>query len=325
MEGEQTQGGIPQGQPENTPGAGPSSGTDAQGPFGTGQPQGGQTGYGTDAQNGQTSYGTGTQGGQTSYGTGAQGGQTSYGSTGVQTGQTSSGTGTQSGQTSFGTGAQSSQTSYGTGTQGSQASYGTGAQGGQTSYGTGTQGGQTSYGTGTQSGQASYGTGTQGSQTSYGAGQQSGQGWNQASSGGQTYTAPPAQEESKVLAVVSLVTGIISLVLFCTCLNIIFAIVSIICGAVYLTKRPKEGKGLAIGGMICSGVSILLLVVFWTFAIVMGISRSGAVREELWDYAQRLEKDPNGSYDEWMDEWMDEWQEGDFPFDRLDTRGYQHD
>ena len=83
-----------------------------------------------------------------------------------------------------------------------------------------------------------------------------------------SYSAPQAEtvEPGVGFGIASLVLGIISLVLFCSCINIPFAILAIIFGIIQLVRG--SGKGLAIGGLITSILSIIALVVFW---VVVGV------------------------------------------------------
>ena len=83
-----------------------------------------------------------------------------------------------------------------------------------------------------------------------------------------SYSAPQAEtvELGVGFGIASLVLGIISLVLFCSCINIPIAILAIIFGIIQLVR--VSGKGLAIGGLITSALSIIALVVFW---VVVGV------------------------------------------------------
>jgi hypothetical protein len=67
--------------------------------------------------------------------------------------------------------------------------------------------------------------------------------------------------------VASLVLGIIALVTFCLCVNIPCAILAIIFGIIQLVRG--NGKGLAIGGLITAGFSLVAMIVFW---VVVGFS-----------------------------------------------------
>ncbi len=106
--------------------------------------------------------------------------------------------------------------------------------------------------------------------------------------------------------IASLVLGIISLILFCTCINIVLAIVAIIFGIIQIVKYEK--KGMAIGGIATAGASILL------FFICMGllVSNQDFIRSieqdiityendfdsnDVEDWNHMIEKYTNGNYD----------------------------
>jgi hypothetical protein len=75
-----------------------------------------------------------------------------------------------------------------------------------------------------------------------------------------SYQAPEEpQPKNKTLAIVSLVTGILSIVSCCTCiLPFGFGIAGIVC-AIISNKRGKNG--LATAGLICSIVGIALVII----------------------------------------------------------------
>ena len=83
-------------------------------------------------------------------------------------------------------------------------------------------------------------------------------------------TAPPAasgEAKTETLAIISLIAGILSLIVSFCCgfLGFPFPIAAIILGLISLSKIKKDpenlkGKGLAIGGIICGAVGIVLLV-----------------------------------------------------------------
>lgn len=67
------------------------------------------------------------------------------------------------------------------------------------------------------------------------------------------------EEPKSGLAIASLVLGIISLILFCSFINIPLAILSIVFGAVALSRNTR--KGMAIAGLVTSIISIVLLII----------------------------------------------------------------
>jgi len=81
--------------------------------------------------------------------------------------------------------------------------------------------------------------------------------------------------QNQTLPTVSLVLGIVSLpFIFCCNLNIPFGIAALITGFIGMNnanKNPMEygGKGLAMGGMIMGGISILITVVMIIFWIIL--------------------------------------------------------
>ncbi len=81
-------------------------------------------------------------------------------------------------------------------------------------------------------------------------------------------SANQQQEGGAGFGIASLVLGILSLITFCTlCINIPLAILAIIFGIIQLVKG--NGKGLAIGGLITSVLSIVACIVFY---LIIGLS-----------------------------------------------------
>lgn len=79
----------------------------------------------------------------------------------------------------------------------------------------------------------------------------------------QPYQEPyqePYQPASQAFGIASMIIGIISLVLFCSCINIPLAVVAIIFGIIQLVKKDSS-KGAAIAGIITSAVSIILFII----------------------------------------------------------------
>lgn len=75
----------------------------------------------------------------------------------------------------------------------------------------------------------------------------------------QNYEEPV--QESMGFGIASMVLGIISLVLFCTCCNLLLAVLAIIFGIIHLVKC-KSGKGFAIAGIITAGLSVVFFFVY---------------------------------------------------------------
>lgn len=70
-------------------------------------------------------------------------------------------------------------------------------------------------------------------------------------------------DTQKVLAILSLIFGIISIVFFCSCCNTLFGIPALVLGIIYLSSKSsnKANKGLAIAGVICAGIAIIFSLV----------------------------------------------------------------
>lgn len=93
-----------------------------------------------------------------------------------------------------------------------------------------------------------------------------------------TYEQPNVYGQPKQhgFGIASMVLGIIAVVLFFSLLNIPLAILAIIFGILQLTK--KDGKGMAIAGIITGAVSMILGFIFWVFVIFMSV-KGGIISE----------------------------------------------
>ena len=121
-------------------------------------------------------------------------------------------------------------------------------------------------------------------QNAYGTGSQY-QSWQNQNSA--NYQNPPVyynenqqtaeKKESQGFGIAALILGIFSLLLFCTCINIPLAILAIIFGIIQIVKYKQ--KGLAIGGIVTAGLSILLLIIL----LVTASSSSSNMYEDLYD------------------------------------------
>jgi hypothetical protein len=98
--------------------------------------------------------------------------------------------------------------------------------------------------------------------------------WQNQNIGQNTPFQPPltGQGEDKTLAIVSLVSGILSL----TCCGPVTGIAALITG--FMAKNNVEsnpqqygGRGLALAGMIMGGISLVLTVLYFIFVIILGV------------------------------------------------------
>ena len=80
---------------------------------------------------------------------------------------------------------------------------------------------------------------------------------------------PPSAPPSPLLGIASLACGVLSIFFSCCCglLSIPLSLAAIGLGAVALMKSDGVGKMLAIGGIVCGVLSLLLFVVFLVIAL----------------------------------------------------------
>ncbi len=92
-------------------------------------------------------------------------------------------------------------------------------------------------------------------------------------------------------AIASLVLGVFSLVFFCTCFNVMTAVLAIIFGIIHLVSYEENGKGMAIGGIVTAGLSIVFTVVFW--ALILTSSAIGEFSSDPYidDFVHEIEED----------------------------------
>ena len=74
------------------------------------------------------------------------------------------------------------------------------------------------------------------------------------------YQKADSQPSGSGFGIASMILGILSLVLFCTCINIPMAIAAIIFGVLQFS-RNREGKGMAAAGIITAVLSVMLLII----------------------------------------------------------------
>ena len=71
----------------------------------------------------------------------------------------------------------------------------------------------------------------------------------------------PVKKRGNGFAIASLILGILSIALFCTCINVVLSALSLIFGIIYLASYVPEKKGLAITGIILAAASIIMLII----------------------------------------------------------------
>ena len=103
------------------------------------------------------------------------------------------------------------------------------------------------------------------------------------------------EEPGKGFAVASMVLGLISLVLFCTGINIITAILAIVFGIIHLVKQ-KQNHGMAVAGIVTAVVGILAFVTYWLL-IIHAAGRTSGPDEFLRRYEYQFDGEMNAPDD----------------------------
>lgn len=111
------------------------------------------------------------------------------------------------------------------------------------------------------------------------------QGYN-GQQGYQPYNGPDYRPPSMGLGIASMVCGILALIsccLWCTCVPL--AIVSIVLGILQIQKGA--GKGMAIAGIVCSSIALVLLIALTVWGNYL--YNSGLYYEIIREYMQQVE------------------------------------
>lgn len=160
------------------------------------------------------------------------------------------------------------------------------------------------YGQDMYNSQQRYGNQTYNNQNTYSGqnGYSNTNGYNQQYNNGNAYQQPvygqatqKQKGDSIGFGIASLILGIASIFLFACCVNYILAILAIIFGIVQIVTNKR--KGLAIGGIVTAGISIVIATLMWVF----GFSLAG----QLDDPSSPLYK----YYEEYMDEYTGEYED----------------
>lgn len=115
------------------------------------------------------------------------------------------------------------------------------------------------------------------------------------------------------MAIASLILGIISFVFFCSCCNIIFAIMSVIFGIVALCRYTGSGNtGMAITGIILSVLSVLGFIAFWVSISVGSEAFSTMITEEMISNDSSLKDFYNQIYGEEFSDLLEKYGENTF-------------
>lgn len=126
-------------------------------------------------------------------------------------------------------------------------------------------------------GASSYGNNSYGS-SSYGG-----------SSGGWEQDRKPSPGGSG-FGIASMVLGILSIVLSCTCINIPMAILAIIFAVVHF-GRNGSNRGFGIAGIVTAVLSLVLTVLLWILVAVTGFSAYGLTGSGAWPIEEYVTDD----------------------------------
>lgn len=111
------------------------------------------------------------------------------------------------------------------------------------------------------------------------------------SQGNQQYYNPyqqsvNARKQGQGFGIASMVLGIISLVLFCTCINFLLGLLALIFGIIQIVRYEK--KGLAIAGIVTSAVSFVLFFICWAM-LMTSDEFMDTLQRELYEYDEVYE------------------------------------
>ena len=115
------------------------------------------------------------------------------------------------------------------------------------------------------------------------------------------------QPVSDGYGIASMVLGIVSLIFFCTCCNILTGILAVVFGIIHLTKQGTH-KGYGIAGIVTAAISILLFIGGW--GIILGnASLYDSIQNDFGNVMPYIEDDGSLS-DDWMDKFLKEYNSG---------------
>lgn len=82
-----------------------------------------------------------------------------------------------------------------------------------------------------------------------------------------------------IYGIVSLVLGVISLMLFCTCINWVTGVIAIVFGIIQLVKNQERGP--AVAGIVTAGLSLLLALILYG-CLAAGMDDAGMDYDEFY-------------------------------------------
>ncbi len=117
------------------------------------------------------------------------------------------------------------------------------------------------------------------------------------------FQRPDNSRSGNGFGIASMILGIISLVLFCTCINIPIAVAAVVFGILQLAKNP-ENKAMSIVGIATAAFSVLAFIVM---AVLLWTPLQTYYRQGLQDH-------PQSGYEHGYDDDLEDHLEDYFPF-----------
>ena len=87
---------------------------------------------------------------------------------------------------------------------------------------------------------------------------------------------PPPKKQTDVMAIISLVCGILAIIMLCCCYYLSFplGIAGVVLAIISRSKNEGKFSGLALAGLICGGVAFVGAIIWAFVAIFLGVSTS---------------------------------------------------
>lgn len=102
------------------------------------------------------------------------------------------------------------------------------------------------------------------------------------------YTEPAPENQTSVFAIISLVAGILSILCCCSqWICVILAVTAIVLGILSMNKE-ESGRGMAIAGIICGGVGLVLGIIVIIVGAIGGAA-SALDNGSMEDIIERIE------------------------------------
>ncbi len=111
-----------------------------------------------------------------------------------------------------------------------------------------------------------------------------------------------------------MVLGIASIVLFCTCINYVTALLAIIFGIIHIIKGNNKAFGIV--GIATAAISVIVSIIFW---VVAGSSASTEFEKE---FEKEFRKGFDEGYEYYNDD--DSYEDFDYDYDSFDYDDFDY-